>query len=559
MLAILYDLSLAITGETRVPALVDTFLKRLVYHTGFSCAVLLTDIGGTEPAAANSSQQPVLARALIGGVYGNRDLQRATGERVMWPAELVTTQAALVTRTAKPLPQFEAAANYAAVLCLPVEGIGQVLLFSAQAPKSETPLEHVFAPVLASFARAYRVYRENADSMARLEHEVAVRRRAELEAERANRAKSEFLSSMSHELRTPLNAILGFAQLLQMDDAPALSPAQMDNLDEILSAGNHLLTLINDLLDLARIEAGKLDLSIEPVGLDQIVKECLALVMSAANQRRIEITTDSDCCGAAMMADRVRLKQVLLNLMSNAVKYNKDGGTIELRCLVENDRVIMEVIDSGIGIPASRQHELFDEFNRLDADRANVEGAGIGLVITRRLVEMMDGDMGFSSTHGMGSCFWFSLPHAQLSEVAIVEHHPVVTQAHGTATVLYIEDNPANQRLVHQVFQAREDIDFYGATDGDSGLKLALEHAPSVILIDINLPGMNGYELLQRIKAEPALKEARCIAISANAMPEDKMQGEQAGFDAYLTKPINISKFISYIDGLLGEMVPVSP
>ncbi|MFH0934088.1 MAG: PAS domain-containing protein, partial [Pseudomonadota bacterium] len=380
------------------------------------------------------------------------------------------------------------------------------------------------------------------------------------EAERANRAKSDFLSSMSHELRTPMTAILGFGQLMEYDDT--LPGVHQDNVQEILKAGRHLLELINEVLDLAKVESGHIDLSLEPVEVCPIVDECLGLIGPLADQRDIQFSHQG-VRGAAVRADRTRLKQVLLNLLSNAIKYNRDGGSVRIEVQLEGrDRLRIRVTDTGPGIPAERLSELFQPFNRLAAEHSDIEGTGIGLTITRRIVEMMGGSVDVESEVGVGSTFWIELPleSAPGSEEgytqcdrdggapdSVPERHPEAAQH----TVLYIEDNPSNIKLVAQILGRRKHIQLFTAHTPELGIELALARRPELILLDINMPGMDGYQVLEVFKADARLKAIPVIAVTAAALPLDIERGRVAEFSEYLTKPINVARFLESLDRCL--------
>jgi PAS domain S-box-containing protein len=375
------------------------------------------------------------------------------------------------------------------------------------------------------------------------------------EADRANRTKSEFLSSMSHELRTPMNAILGFGQLMEYD--ATLPDEHQDNVQEILKAGHHLLELINEVLDLSKVESGHVDLSLEPVEVCLIVEDCLALVGPLADQRDIQLS-HKGLKGTAVRADSTRLKQALLNLLSNAIKYNRDGGSVRIEVQLEGaDRLRIRVSDSGPGIPAGRLKELFQPFSRLDAENSDIEGTGIGLTITQRLVEMMGGAVGVESEAGAGSTFWIELPLESVADVA--QDRPGLADD-GAApmrleaaqhVVLYIEDNPSNIKLIAQILGRRPHIHLLTAHTPELGIELAQSRRPELILLDINMPGMDGYQVLEVLKADARLQAIPVVAITANAMPRDIERGRAAGFADYLTKPIDVAGFFGMLDRCL--------
>jgi PAS domain S-box-containing protein len=391
-----------------------------------------------------------------------------------------------------------------------------------------------------------------------LEDRVA-RRTAEFaaardEAERANQAKSEFLSRMSHELRTPLNAIIGFAQLLEIPDDSPLSPQQADNVHEILHAGKHLLAQVNEVLDLARIESGHLELSLETVALAPLVADCVAQVqpLAAANAIAIEVGLAPDL---AVRADHLRLRQVLLNLLSNAIKYNRHGGSVRIDATPAPARLRLTVHDTGRGIPPEHLARLFRPFERLESSYEGTEGTGIGLALVKQLVEAMGGATGVASQPEVGSDFWFELPTAQLpparpapqEKVGAGDTVPAARAATGK-TVLYIEDNPSNLKLVRKLLDSRRHLAMHDAGSAERGLELARSTQPDLILLDINLPGMDGFAALRALRADPALRAVPVVAVTANAMKRDLERCLAAGFDDYLAKPFDVAAFLQTID-----------
>ncbi len=371
---------------------------------------------------------------------------------------------------------------------------------------------------------------------------------AKYAAERANLAKSDFLSSMSHELRSPLNAILGFAQLIE-SGSPEPSPSQKANVEQILQAGWYLLELINEILDLSLIESGKLVLSLESVSLAEVLADCQAMTEPQAHKSGIQVTFprfETACC---VIADRTRTKQVLINLLSNAIKYNRKNGTVDVRYhSTDNQRLRIEVHDSGRGLAPEQLAQMFQPFNRLGQEAGSEEGTGIGLVVSKRLVELMHGEIGVESRVNEGSVFWIELDSttdAPLSNAVpeFARSPPVPTSRH-VRTVLYVEDNPANLLLVQRLLERRPDIQLLTARDGLRGIAIARAAQPDVILMDINLPGISGLEALGRLTEDPTTAHIPVVALSANAMPRDIDRGMKAGFFRYLTKPIRVDELM---------------
>ncbi len=369
-------------------------------------------------------------------------------------------------------------------------------------------------------------------------------------AEKANLAKSDFLSSMSHELRSPLNAILGFAQLIE-SDTPGPTPAQKASIDQILHAGWFLLELINEILDLSVVESGRLTLSLEAVSLPEVLIECQAMIDPQAQKRGITMTFPTFSAPCYIKADRTRLKQVLINLLSNAIKYNQAGGTVVVDCALRADgRMRISVRDTGLGMSTAMLAQLFQAFNRLGREASGEEGTGIGLVVSKRLVELMHGVIGAESTVGVGSVFWIELlcdasPHAGYI-AAVNPSIPPIPIAPGpdSRLLLYIEDNPANLKLIEQLIARRPDLRLLTAQNGKDGINLARIYVPDVILMDINLPGISGIEAMKLIHLDPITAHIPIVAVSANAIPRDIEKGLEAGFFRYLTKPIKVNEFM---------------
>jgi PAS domain S-box-containing protein len=386
-------------------------------------------------------------------------------------------------------------------------------------------------------------------------------RQARDEAERANRSKSEFLSRMSHELRTPLNAILGFGQLLELE---SLSEEQEESVRHIMSGGRHLLGLINEVLDIARIEAGRMTVSLEPVSLTTLLQDVAQLVAPLAQEREIQmLQTTEGGSDLYAYADRQRLKQIFLNLLSNAIKYNRRGGEVAIstrRVCEDSGQIVgvrVEVADTGIGLSAEALGHLFTPFQRLGAEKTDVDGVGLGLALSKRLVELMDGVIGAQSTLGKGSMFWVELPAAQnpLEKVESVQRtKPENFSGAGAATILYIEDNPSNLRLVERILAQRPEVRLLSTPQGKAGIELARQHKPDLILLDLHLPDIHGHEVLTRLRGHEVTAHIPVIIVSADATTRQVQKLKEAGAQDYLTKPIAVGQLLEVLDETLGTV-----
>jgi CheY-like chemotaxis protein len=368
---------------------------------------------------------------------------------------------------------------------------------------------------------------------------------------------------MSHELRTPLNSILGFTQLLEYDRAVTGSEATLKKVRNIHTAGRHLLSMIDDILDLSRIEIGGLTLSLEALDLDALVRECLGMIGPQAEMRALRVSFAPIAGNNHVLADRTRLRQILANLLSNAVKYNRSGGTINVSRRRHGDMIELAIGDSGQGLSAEQLAKLFQPFNRLGAEMGSTEGTGIGLVIVRQLVEKMGGSISVQSTTGKGSTFIVALPAASDIDAAMQQSIdapplPVLPppvdpeEAGGEQTILYVEDNPANVELVRQFFALRTRFKLEIETDGIAGLARTQSLKPDLLLLDINLPGINGFEIMRRLRDDEQMRAMPVIALSANAMPAEIRQASDLGFSDYLTKPIDLQRLLTTMVRLLA-------
>ena len=401
----------------------------------------------------------------------------------------------------------------------------------------------------------------NMRGFAQLTRDLTARRQAEAEianaksvAEKTSVANAEFLTGMSHELRTSLNAILGFAQLME-SEVPPPTPSQKESVAKIVQAGWYLMELINEILDLAMIESGRLAWSLEPMSLADVMRECQAANEPQAQKSGIRMTFPAIDGACFIKADRTRVKQVLNNLLSNAIKHNCGGGAVVVECSESApQRMRISVTDTGAGMPAEQLAQLFRPFSRVGQETSATAGAGIGLVVTKRLVELMGGAIGVRSNVGKGSVFWIELVTAAAPQLTAADAaripfaRPAMRADAAPRTLLYVEDNPANLELVEQIIARRPDMRLLSARNGPLGIALARSARPDVILMDINLPGMSGIKAMQILRAETVTAHIPVVALSANAIPRDIERGLEAGFFRYLTKPIKVAEFMDTLD-----------
>jgi len=386
-----------------------------------------------------------------------------------------------------------------------------------------------------------------------LQQEIAERRRAEEDADRANRAKSEFLSRMSHELRTPLNGIIGFAQLLELE---AQGDEQRESIEMILKSGRHLLDLINEILDIARIEAGKLALSLEPVLVNEVVAAALDMLRLEAASKRIDVVVTA--LEGYVLADRQRFQQVVLNLLSNAIKYNRAGGAVRVSSEVGAEQVRLSVGDTGRGIAPETMSRLFTAFDRLGAEQTAIEGTGLGLVLSHHLVEAMGGTLSAQSTLGEGTTFTVGLRRVESPTVGIERASGREVDEVGLdglrGTVLYIEDNLSNLRLLERILARRPGVTLLSAMQGSRGIELARDHQPDLIILDLHLPDLSGSDVLARLCTDPRTKQIPVVILSADATPGRIKRLLEQGARDYLTKPLDVRQVLTLVDETLADV-----
>ncbi len=420
--------------------------------------------------------------------------------------------------------------------------------------RAQSELRQINSALGAANLQLEKESREREQTTLQLRESNVELERARSLAEKASLAKSEFLSNMSHELRTPLNAILGFAQLLQL---ASRSPVQQTQIAQILQSGWHLLELINEILDLTVVESGKVPISLKSVALAGVFAECQEMMEPQAQARGIRLSFSPFDLPGFVWADRTRLKQIIINLLSNAIKYNNERGTVVVECsAITPERIRISVRDTGVGLSPENLAQLFQPFNRLGQETSGVSGTGIGLVMTKQLVELMDGTLGVESAVGTGSVFWVELlstaPDLAAAEAEPAAHVELQLPAGvQPRSLLYIEDNPANMMLIEQLIARRADLKLLTAVNAALGIELARTAQPAVILMDINLPGINGIEALKILRADPATAHIAVVALSSVATPRDVEAGLKAGFSLYLTMPLNLKGFMDTLDHVM--------
>ncbi|CAK0771516.1 hypothetical protein WCLP8_4730008 [uncultured Gammaproteobacteria bacterium] len=427
---------------------------------------------------------------------------------------------------------------------------------------------------VSAMERRERFLRRQAEDLA---HAMVDLQLARDLANQANLAKTEFLTNLSHELRTPLNSVIGFSQLLLMEDQDSLRKEQREFIDYIQRSGEHLLNMITDILDISKIEIGKLSLSVQNLDVGRMVQEALVAVRLQAVERSITLDHDPIESGATWVkADHIRLLQILINLLTNAIKYNRVGGRVRISVApISEERIRFTIEDTGFGIPKERQGELFQSFNRLGAENSAIEGSGLGLTLSRHLAERMNGQIGFKSASGVGSTFWVELPAVSIEreretgiesqlfsgalEQSLETERPILHTAAFSA--LYIEDNPQSRRLMNGVFANLPRAVLVVADDGPQGIELAKAMLPTVILLDIHLPGLDGFEVLDQLRNSPETAGIPVVAITASALDEDVQRGLAVGFVEWLVKPLDIPRLLAVLARLLrrrGETRPTT-
>ncbi|MBP6443454.1 MAG: EAL domain-containing protein [Gemmatimonadales bacterium] len=528
-LTVLYDLAMTMAGETDPRRLATSMLQRLLAHTGYSCGAVLLDLRDEGDATVSADLYVTI---------GARALRALEGTRGLWPASAMAAG-----RLVNPSGWFPGGERYPHAMQLPLPGVGCVLLLAASTSSArEEQAVALLPPLLAKFSQALRHCLE---SKARGEA-LAVARDA---AEAASRAKSRFLASMSHELRTPLNGILGYAQLVELEEG---LPAQLrDHAHAITAAGHHLLAVVNDILDLTRIESGQLTIQVAPIDVAPLLAATISHHEAAARQRDIRLVTAGSDASLRVLADEHRLRQVLDNLVSNAIKYNQSNGQVSLIVTQSaSDRVRFTVTDTGRGIAPELQAELFQPFNRLGAETGTIQGIGIGLLITRHLVDGMGGAIGVDSTPGVGSTFWVDLPSA--------EPRVVASSAAGGSRrrrILVAEDFGPNQAVLRlQLTRLGYDVDV--TSDGGEALARWRAEPFDLLLTDLNMPGLDGFDLARAIRAEERERGGHLpiVAITAADLSSEREQCRDAGMDDVLPKPIILVDLRRLLERLLdGE------